>query len=181
MALGELASYAAQYRHFEAYVPEFLAQLVLSLPPGPGRDLVAANLADELGDPVPHTELFEHFATAVGAPRSEPSPAMAHLLRAHEDALVEGGEAGLATFLAYECQAADVARAKGEGLRRHYRLDELGARFWDHHGEVDVRHGAWAEAALGALPGDKSRCMTFVRRGADAWWAFLDEREALAA
>ena len=61
VSIEELASYAAQYRHFERFLPTFLRTLVAALPEGPGRDLVATNLADEEGDPVPHVELFERF------------------------------------------------------------------------------------------------------------------------
>jgi len=174
----ELAGYAAQYRHFEAYLPRFLADLVASLPQGPARALVAANLADELGDPEPHIELFERFAGAVGAPDAAPSPAMANLLSVHDDLLAAGPRAGLAGFLAYECQADEVARAKAEGLRTHYGLGEGAVSFWAHHAEVDARHGEWAGAALASMAGPGEEVEGSVRRAADAWWAFLDERNA---
>ena len=74
--MDELAEYASQYRHFERFLPGFLGALVARLPKGHGRDLVAANLADELGDPLSHVELFERFAGALGARESAPSPAM---------------------------------------------------------------------------------------------------------
>ena len=105
----ELAGYASQYRHFESSLPGFLGTLVASLPEGPGRDLVAANLADELGDPLPHVELFERFAGALGARGSAPSPAMSHLLGVHDGLMAAGALHGLAGFLAYESQAAEVA------------------------------------------------------------------------
>ena len=34
VTLGELADYAAQYRHFESYLPSFLGELADSLPKG---------------------------------------------------------------------------------------------------------------------------------------------------
>src|ERR1700689_482081 len=79
-SIAELANYASQYRHFENYVPGFLGRLVGALPEGAPRELLAPNLADQLGNPVPHVQLFERFATAVGAGAAEPSPAMADLL-----------------------------------------------------------------------------------------------------
>ena len=74
VSMAELAAYAAQYRYFERYLPRFLSQLTHALPEGPARDLVAANLADEQGDPIPHAELFEQFAGAVAAGDDAPSP-----------------------------------------------------------------------------------------------------------
>jgi pyrroloquinoline-quinone synthase len=178
VTVGELADYAGQYRHFENYVPGFLGALVASLPEGPGRDLVAANLADELGDPVPHVELFERFAAAVGAPVTEPSPAMAELLGVHDDLLARSARHGLAGFLAYESQAADVADRKADGLKRHYGLDQDAVSFWAHHAEVDVRHAEWARQALDDMDYEQESLEPSVRLAADAWWRFLDEREA---
>src|ERR1700677_2827519 len=77
VSIAELANYASQYRHFENYLPGFLQRLVDALPEGAPRELVAANLADEMGDPAPHVQLFERFAAGVGAGAAEPSPAMA--------------------------------------------------------------------------------------------------------
>lgn len=175
---SDLAAYAAQYRHFEAYVPHFLAELVADLPEGPAKDLVAANLADELGDPLPHLELFERFAGAVGAGHAGPSPAMGALLAVYRDLLAKGSVHALGGFLAYECQAAEVALAKAEGLRNHYGLSEEAISFWAHHAEVDERHAAWSEEAFDAIAGNAAGTEISVRAAADAWWGFLDEREA---
>src|ERR1700685_764072 len=68
LAEGELAAYAEQYRHIERELPVTLAAIAHALPAGHARDLVEANLADELGSPEPHVELFENFAAAAGAP-----------------------------------------------------------------------------------------------------------------
>src|SRR5579872_909930 len=65
---GELAAYAAQYRHFEAVLPVVLERIAAALPDGRARQLVQANLDDERGVPAPHLELFDTFAAAVGAP-----------------------------------------------------------------------------------------------------------------
>jgi pyrroloquinoline-quinone synthase len=178
VTMDELADYATQYRHFENFLPGFLGALVACLPEGPGRDLVAANLADELGDPLPHIELFERFAGALGAPESAPSPAMSHLLGAHDELIALGARHGLAGFLAYESQAAEVARTKAKGLRTHYGLGQDAVSFWSHHAEVDLRHAEWARDALDSLTPGPERFEASVRKAADAWWAFLDEREA---
>lgn len=181
VSIGELAGYAAQYRHFEEYLPRFLGRLRDTLPEGRARALVAANLADELGDPVPHVELFDGFATAVGAHPESPSPAMSRLLATYDELLDATPTEALAGLMAYESQAAEVAHAKADGLRRHQGLDDDGVRFWEHHATVDADHGAWLSSALAAHPGDHAGSLAAARRAADAWWAFLDERDVAAA
>lgn len=180
VSITELAAYAAQYRHFEAYLPGFLEALVGGLPGGMAKDLVAANLADELGDPVPHVELFERFARAVGAETEAPSPATSALLATYRELLAETPRAALAGFVAYESQASEVARTKADGLRRHHGFDDHAVSFWQHHADVDARHAEWAWRALDELTGAPDRITPAVRRAADAWWGFLDEREAVA-
>ncbi len=175
---SELATYAGQYRHFEAMLPEFLERVAEALPIGDARDAVAANLDDELGDPIPHLELFDRFATAVGADLTGPTAATAALLASYEALLADGAVAALAGLVAYESQAPAVAASKAAGLRAHYDLDARAVAFWDHHATVDVAHARWTVEALDALGADPELVARSVHRIAEAWWAFLDEREA---
>lgn len=178
VSVAELATYAEQYRHFEAYLPRFLTDLTAALPVGLAKTLVSANLADELGDPVPHLELFERFAAAVDAGHKPPSVATDNLLGTYNDLLADGPLTALAGFVAYESQASDVARTKAEGLRRHHGLNDHEVSFWQHHAVVDEQHATWACRALADLNAMPGNTAPAVRRAADAWWAFLDEREA---
>src|SRR5208282_1052752 len=79
LAEGELAAYAGQYRHFEAALPGWLATVADGLEGAPA-ELVAQNLADELGHPEPHLALFDRFAVAVGAPPAAAGPAAGELV-----------------------------------------------------------------------------------------------------
>lgn len=176
----ELASYAAQYRHFEAALPGFLERLAATVPPGPARQAVLDNLADELGDPVAHLELFERFGASVGAAEEVPGRAARSLGEAYDEVLGAGPVAALAGLLAYERQAPDVAASKAEGLRAHYGLPGHDTAFWDHHAEVDVAHARWTTAALASLDPDPVTVREATRRIARAWWEFLDERQAAA-
>ena len=181
VSTAELAGYAAQYRHFERYLPHFLTALIERLPQGTARHLVEANLADEKGDPIPHIERFEGFAEAVGAEFEESSPAMSSLIATYERLLEVGPEAALAGFVAYESQSSEVADRKAEGLHRYYGLDDEAVSFWEHHATVDVRHGEWSRQALDECSEDNTGLLfPFARQAADAWWFFLDEREELA-
>src|ERR1700689_3448261 len=67
LTIDELGTYAEQYRHFERSLPGVLTTTAQSLSDAPARQLVEDNLRDELSQPRPHAEIFEGFATAVGA------------------------------------------------------------------------------------------------------------------
>jgi pyrroloquinoline-quinone synthase len=178
---GELAAYAEQYRHIERELPLTLAAIADALPPGRARDLVVANLADELGTPEPHAELFERFARAAGAtPDAPATPSTAALLAIVRTTAANDPVAALAMIAAYEVQAADIAASKGDGLRRHYGFDEEGTVFWDVHRTQEVDHAGWSTEALAALDADLDVVQAAATVSADSWWLFLSEREELA-
>jgi pyrroloquinoline-quinone synthase len=178
---SELAAYAAQYRHFEAALPDVLEQVVRRVDDPSARGLVQANLDDERGVPAPHVELFEGFAQAVGAPsRADATPATAALVSLYKSVAQESPVAALAALAAYEVQASEIASSKAQGLRDRYGVGEAGTRFWDVHSGVDEVHGAWIVEALAALAADPREVIGAADAAAAAWWAFLDEREAAA-
>jgi len=179
---GELASYAEQYRSVERELPSVLRATVERLPAGDARDLVAANLADEESDPEPHAALFESFAEAVGArPGVTPSEATGQLVGLQRAAVAAGPATALAVVSAYEVQAADVAETKSRGLAHHYGIDRHGTRFWDVHAAMEADHAAWSLDAIALLDPDPDEVAAAAGASARAWWAFLDEREALAS
>ena len=178
---AELAAYAEQYRIVEASLPAVLGTISRGLGDGPATRLVTANLAEELGVPTPHTELFESFAEAVGAGSDAPAtPATLSLVRERQDAAARDPLRALAMVAAYEVQAGPIARTKGDGLREHYGLDADGTRFWDVHAAMEASHAAWSLDALAGSATDASAVAMDARAGASDWWAFLDEREAAA-
>ena len=140
-----------------------------------------ANLADELGSPEPHVELFETFARAAGAaPDAPATPSTAALLAVVRTTASNDPVAALAMVAAYEVQAADIAGSKGDGLRRHYGFDEEGTRFWDVHRTQEVDHAGWSMEALAALDADLDVVQAAATVSADSWWLFLSERDELA-
>jgi pyrroloquinoline-quinone synthase len=181
LAEGELGAYAEQYRSIERELPRTLAALAAQLPEGRARTLVEANLDDELSQPAPHTALFESFAHAAGARVDvAPTPATAGLLTAIRSAVASDPVAALAMVAAYEVQAADIAASKADGLRRHYGMDAEGTRFWDVHTTQEVAHAGWSTQALADLEAEPDVVRSAALVAADAWWAFLSEREELA-
>ena len=177
---SELAAYAAQYRHLEAALPELLSGIAGAMEAGRGRDAVLRTLADEAGPPS-HLELFDGFAAAVDAPSDPPAPATAALLDLQRRRVAQGPATGLATLLAYEVQVPEVASSKAEGLRAHHGLDAGDTLFWDLHAGLDVEHAAWSLDALAGLAGEPGAVVEAAREAADGWWAFLDERMAVAS
>jgi len=178
---GELGAYAEQYRHIERALPETLAAIADALPASRARELVEANLADELGSPEPHADLFETFAAAAGAaPEARATPSTATLLALVRTTATKDPAAALAMVAAYEAQAADIATTKSEGLRRHYGFDREGTRFWDVHSTQEVAHAAWSTVALAELGADPDAVLAAAIVSADSWWLFLTERDELA-
>ena len=110
-----------------------------------------------------------------------PTDATESSLRTYGDLVASSAEEGLAAVVAYEMQAPAIAASKADGLRRHYGIDDQGTRFWDLHATMDDDHARWGIEALAALDVPESRLISAARSAADAWWAFLDEREAAPA
>jgi pyrroloquinoline quinone (PQQ) biosynthesis protein C len=178
---GELGAYAAQYAHFEAELPGILRSLLSRLEPGPAADLVRRNLSDEESNPEPHVEVFAGFANAVASGDVPPTDATRQLLETYRSLIESSAGEGLAALVAYEMQAPAIAASKASGLRRHYGVDAVGTRFWDIHATMDHDHARWGIEALAALGTPERRLIGAARSAADAWWAFLDDREAAAA
>jgi len=198
LTADELGEYAVHYRAFEAALPAVLTAVLTAVADqlqaagaGEAATLVAANLADELGRPEPHLVLFDRFAAAAaaagtataaaagtGAAPGTPGPAAESLVGTYFDLVAEGPVAALAGLAAYETQASAIASSKADGLRRWYGMDAAGTEFWDVHARMDADHGEWAVEALALLGADPDEVAGAARRGADAWWALLDEREA---
>jgi pyrroloquinoline quinone (PQQ) biosynthesis protein C len=177
---GELGAYAAQYRYFETALPSLLRDLLSRLEPGAASDLVSQNLADEEGNPEPHVAVFARFADAVGAENAPATVGTERLLDTYQWLTASSGAEGLAAVVAYEMQAPGIASSKASGLRRHYGIDATGTYFWDIHATMDVDHAQWGIEALAALDIPERRVVGAARAAADAWWAFLDDRESAA-
>jgi pyrroloquinoline-quinone synthase len=176
---GELAAYGAQYEHFERQLPVTLDATAEACPDADVRALLAANLDDELHRPVPHVELLASFLDAVGAVPSAPTPATAALVELYATGSRRSGGFAVGVLSAYEVQAAEIARSKAEGLRVHYGLGASGTSFWDAHASLESEHADWMLDAAEGLPAGE--VLDGVAASRDAWWSFLDEREAEAS
>ena len=70
---------------------------------------------------------------------------------------------------------------KSASLREHYGLEGDELAFWDLHARLEALHGSWTAEALAALGADVAVVELLARRSAEAWWAFLDDRETARA
>ena len=186
LTVGELREYAVHYRAFEAALPAVLTAVVDRLHAEGETEaaaLVEDNLADELGRPEPHLALFDRFAGSLGGTghghgaRSRGRGAGRHLLRAGRRRA--GGGPGRAGRLrdpgiGHRLDQGATACAAGTGWT------PAGTEFWDVHADMDADHGEWAVDALDLLGADPIEVGAAARRGAEAWWALLDERQAEA-
>jgi pyrroloquinoline-quinone synthase len=180
---GELAAYAGQYRCIEASLPGWLVSIQSCAQNPEVRELVQRNLDDEVGGAATHVELFDRFAAAMGAPNpkgTEIEPATRSLLTTHAELVASSAAEGLAAVLTYELQAPEISASKAAGLRSQYGVDGDAVAFWDTHAAVEGDHASWTLDAVVAAGGEPPVVATAARRAADAWWAFLDEREAAA-
>ena len=105
---------------------------------------------------------------------------MANLVGVYGAAVASGDSArALGVLAGYEVQAAEVADTKGAGLAAHYGVTGSGLDFWALHATIEQDHAAWTNEAASFV--DQEAFVSGVRQSAEAWWSFLDEREALAA
>jgi pyrroloquinoline-quinone synthase len=178
VTVEELRAYAAQYRHFESALPVHLQSIAETATDAGVRAQALHNLDDERT----HLSLFDAFASALGDARHDsPSPAMSRLLDVYQAARGRSAVEGFAALLAYEAQSPEVAASKAQGLRDHGILDGDALSFWDLHATIDRDHAAWAIDALADTDADDALIGDSIAAAADAWWRFLDEREAMRA
>lgn len=178
LSASDIGAYAGQYRHFEQALPEILAATASQIDADATRALVEANRRDELSAPS-HLELFDRFAGAVGADVEAPATvATQSLVDLYRDAAADGAVAALSVIAAYEAQAAAIAATKGGSLRQHLGLASEATEFWDVHAAIENEHASWTTDALGALGAPEATVEAWATASADAWWAFLDERQS---
>lgn len=182
-----IREYARQYYAFESEFPRFLSAIHTRSERPDVRRAILVNLWDEEQGDDNHAELWLRFAEAVGVPREEVAGAAR---TGGTEALVEtyrracrSVPAGVAAIHAYERQVPAVARAKIDGLRRHYGLaGGPGLQFWEVHEALDVEHAAAERRILRDLAAeDPAAVLEATEAALGAWWGFLDAVDVPAA
>jgi len=179
----QLATYARiYYPHVRAF-PGYLGAAMAHATDDGVRAELADNLADELGNPAPHDELWLDFAEGVGADRTAvvtgvPHPAAERIVSTFGSLAGEGLASGLAALYAYESQQPEVSRTKADGLRAQYGVEDARTTaYFTVHEAADVRHRAGERDALRACLDAGVPAATVseaASRALDAYWNLLD-------
>jgi pyrroloquinoline-quinone synthase len=160
----DLAVYAGQYRH---------AVVALAELAGNGGD--TAHAREERA----HVELWDDFASAVGARRAEPVAETRVLVDAFA-AAAPGAETD-AVLYAIEASQPAVSRTKLDGLVGHYGFehDDPGTAYFRVHAVLDEEHAAEAADRLTQVVGDRDAAVARAEAAAVASWGLLDGVERL--
>ena len=184
LPIDSLRGYAGQYYHFELAYPTFLSGLHFRCQDQGIRQLLLDNLWDEEHGPENHVELWLRFCDGLGLDRNEvrsgkPGEETEALVQAFSDLTSTGPlAAGAATLYAYESQVPEVAKAKLDGLRRFYGMDDTRAvSFFQVHQTLDEEHSS-AEMEMvhtfASTDIEQNAALDAVDQSTTALWRFLD-------
>ena len=181
---GQRAAYARlYYPHVEAF-PGYLETAAAAAGDPEVRAELEDNLAEELGVPKPHPELWLDFAEGMGLERdavaaAEPTPGVERVVDTFRGLAARSTGSALAALYAYESQQPEVARQKADDLEALYGVEDADTRaYFEVHAEADRRHREGERRALGRClengePAEELLAAT--DEALTAYWALLDE------
>ena len=178
-----LATYARVYYPHVAAFPGYLERTLEGTTDVAVRAELADNLREELTVPAAHSELWLHFADAMGADRgaitaASPVAETAATTATFGRLAARSTAAGVAALYAYESQQPEVSQRKEHGLREHYGVSDADAlAYFTVHAEADVRHREGEREALrrcleSGTTGDE--VLGAAGEALDAYWQLLD-------
>ena len=183
---AQLAVYARVYYSHVAAFPSYLEAAAAGATDPHTRAALADNLADELGTPESHPQLWLEFAAECGVDTTALEAAGVHPAAATTLATFRRMTTGttlqaLAALYAYEAQQPAVAAEKIKGLVSHYAEHGLASpealRYFEVHATLDVEHCAAERDGIARLldgGGDAHDMLEAAASGLDAYWALLD-------
>ena len=177
-----MQEYARQYYAFESSFPRVLSSLHSRSEKPEVRQALLENLWDEEHGEVNHAELWLRFAEGIGAGReatrnAEWNEATHELVSSYRAASMRGPvAAGVAAVYAYEAQVPAVAKAKIDGLKANYAVDDPATlAFFELHSELDVEHSGAERKMIEELgAGFEDEVLAATDEALDRWYAFLD-------
>jgi pyrroloquinoline quinone (PQQ) biosynthesis protein C len=174
---ADLRKFVAQYRHFVAKMPWFLADLVDRLPGGVARECALKVLESELGLPS-QLEIFDRSAAGVGAEPASISPAMDHLLTTYDYAFEHSDRAAFTALIVPGWQSAERDTIIGNCVRRYYGEVSDATAYWRLHSDTDQFHAQWMLEGLEATLDPDDNITPCVRAINGAWWQFFNEQHS---
>jgi pyrroloquinoline-quinone synthase len=191
LPLDTLRAYARQYFHHVEAFPQAVSAVHSACPDRDGRQMLAANLAEEEGIEAgkqDHATLWLMFAcglgeTEEGVHAQQLNPETQALIDTFRKLSRRSYASGLGALYAYESQFPGVASAKIEGLIDRYAIsDEETLRFFRVHESADVEHSDVCRKLLDRLPdAEMDEAISAAEELAGALWNFLSGVEARAA
>jgi pyrroloquinoline-quinone synthase len=179
----QLATYASFYYPHVAAFPGYLERARSRAANPLVRAELDENLADEIGNPTPHNELWLDFAEGFGVNREalaaeRPRPAATAIVDTF-NARTSGDTAGaIAALYAYESQQPEVAQQKLAGLRERYGVAEARSlAYFEVHAQSDVRHSQGERQAIERCLADGASHESVLQSAGealDAYWGLLD-------
>lgn len=179
----QLATYASFYYPHVAAFPGYLERARNRAANPRVRAELEDNLADELGNPAPHNELWLDFAQEFGVDRvalsvAQPRPAAAGVVETFNERTSADTAGALAALYAYESQQPEVAKQKVAGLRERYAVtDAKSLAYFEVHAHSDVRHSEGERQAIMQCLADGASHESVIdsaREALDAYWRLLD-------
>lgn len=176
-----LQIYASEYYHHVSAFPRYISQIHTLCPSIQARQVLLENLIDEEKGNDNHPELWLRFAEGIGISRisipNNPALESTHQLVEGYFKLVRTDyPTGLGSLYAYERQTPEIAKAKIEGLKKHYEInDKRTLQFFFIHQTSDE----WHSEALGKLMENftedyKQKVFGGAVKAAQLLWYFLD-------
>lgn len=179
----QLAVYAQIYYPHVAAFPDYLQATINGAADPQVRLELEDNLAEELGVPKAHPELWLDFAEGLGLERDkitqEPThPAAQQAVKTFSSLANTSTPAALAALYAYESQQPEVARQKADGLRLLYGIaDPPTLAYFEVHAEADLRHRQGERVALERCLSNgasEDEVLQAAAQALDAYWHLLD-------
>lgn len=184
LTAAELQEYARQYWHYTLAFPTFVSGIHSGSDDIALRQMLLENLVEEERGAENHPELWLRFCDALGLDRnevleSEPNEATRALVSTMRGLSRDGAtHEGLASLFAYESQVPAVAKAKIEGLAKHYAMEKpRDIAFFSVHETADVHHSQTAGDLLDRLCDTEEKRLASeaaAQQTLDAWYGFLD-------
>ena len=184
LSLESLRQYAVEYYHFERAYPTFLSGVHYRCKDRRIRQLLLENLWDEEHGPDNHVELWLRFCDALGLDRnavqdSRPMLATETLVNTYQNlTTVAPLAAGAAALYAFESQLPEIAKAKIQGLRDHYGMQDDGSfSFFTVHQTLDQEHSAAEQEmvlTLACTDEEQLAALQAVDKATEVLWQFLD-------
>lgn len=177
-----LQLYAREYYHHVAAFPRYISQIHSNCADLKSRQALLGNLIDEEQGEENHPELWLRFAEGLGVTRKDirEKPDLDST-----DALIQGFfdlakidyPTGIGALYAYERQTPTIAKAKIEGLQKHYNIsEEKTLQFFTVHQQADEWHTEELVHLIERFEkkDDEKKVLHGAVKGATLLWSFLD-------